>query len=262
MQVQKLGPVPAPAQIIKLSGQLRGVGGFIVWRGRLRGGAERALEGTWVHSNFKASYLEKVTAAGGSFVHIPTGNARERPCCPSGHRDGPKVLSAQTSPEKSAAECPLVAYPQGRHDYCVACSLASALHAYGDAVAASSVARTARAALASGDAFGYVRKVVRSEAGGWSEVPLTQHEPLHAHITEPVHMQLVGTDGAGTHAVATLGGLIFDSAEARALPLSRASLDRCVGMHLNGASFSHVARAVRLVPGKSVRRMLARCARE
>jgi hypothetical protein len=56
--------------------------------------------------------------------------------------------------------------------------------------------------------------------------------------------------------VATLGELIFDAAEARALPLSRASLDRCVGAHLNGASFSHVARAVRLVPGKSVRKRL------
>ena len=47
--------------------------------------------------------------------------------------------------------------------------------------------------------------------------------------------QLVGSDGAGTHALATLGGLLFDSAEACALPLSHASLDRCVGVHLNGA---------------------------
>jgi hypothetical protein len=260
--VQKLGPLPPPAQIIKLSGQMRGSGGFISWRGRLRGGAERALDGVWVRSNFKASYLDKVIAAGGSFVHIPTGNAQERPCCTSGHRDGPKVLSAQTSPEKSAAECPVVAYPQGGADFCAAYGLASALHAYGDAAAAASVARLARAALASRDAFGYVRKVVREEAAGWGEVPLAQHDPLHVHIPEPVHMQLVGSDGGGAHAVATLGGMIFDAAEARALPLTRASLDRCVGMHLNGATFSHVARAVKLVPGKSVRRMLARCARE
>jgi hypothetical protein len=32
------------------------------------------------------------------------------------------------------------------------------------------------------------------------------------------------------------------------VPLTRASLDRCVGSHLNGAAFSHVARAMRLVP--------------
>ena len=72
----------------------------------------------------------------------------------------------------------------------------------------------------------------------------------------------VGTDGAGTHAVATLGGFIFDAAEARAMPLSRAALDRCVGAQLNGARFSHVARAVRLVPGKGLRKRLQREARE
>ena len=75
-------------------------------------------------------------------------------------------------------------------------------------------------------------------------------------------MQLIGSDGAGTHAVATLGGLIFDAAEARALPLSRAALDQCVGAQLNGACFSHVARAVRLVPGKRLRKRLRREARE
>ena len=155
----------------------------------------------------------------------------------------------------SAAECPLVVYPQGGADFCATYGLASALHVYGDTAGAVAIASAARAALASGDAFGHVRKVLRSEVAGWSEVRLASHDPLHARIAEPVHVQLVGSDGAGTHAVATLGGLIFDAAEERALPLSRASLDRCVGMHLNGATFSHVARAVKLVPGKS------RCAR-
>ena len=162
----------------------------------------------------------------------------------------------------SAAECPLVAYPQGDADFCAAYGLACALHTYGDAAAAVQVAGSARAALTSGDAFGHVRKVVRSAAAGWSQVPLTNHDPLQVCIEEPVHLQLVGSDGAGTHAVATLGRLIFDAAEASALPLSRASLDRCVGKHLNGATFSHVARAVRLVPGKSVRKRLARSACE
>ena len=87
---------------------------------------------------------------------------------------------------------------------------------------------------------------------------LARHDPLALRFDEPVLMQLVGSDGAGTHAVATLGGLVFDAAEARALPLSRATLDRCVGIHRNGAMFSHVARAVRLVPGKSVHKWLQR----
>ena len=92
----------------------------------------------------------------------------------------------------------------------------------------------------------------------WQVVPLVQHDPLTTMIDTPVNLQLVGSDGAGTHAVATLGGLIFDAAEARALPLSRTSLDRCVGAQLNGARFSHVARAVRLVPGTSLQKRLRR----
>ena len=98
----------------------------------------------------------------------------------------------------------------------------------------------------------------RTDADGWSSTPIKGHDPLATVINAPVNLQLVGTDGAGTHAVATLGGFVFDAAEARALPLSRAALDHCVGAQLNGARFSHVARAVRLVPGKSLRKRLRR----
>ena len=107
-----------------------------------------------------------------------------------------------------------------------------------------------------------MRDVVTDSAAGWEVVPITGHDPLATIFSEPVNLQLVGTDGAGTHAVATLGGLIFDAAEARALPLSRAALNQCVGAQLNGARFSHVARAVRLVPGKRLRKRLRREARE
>ena len=258
-QVQKLGPVPAAEQIIKLSGQTAHGNGVIRWRGRLRGGGERALEGSWVRRNFKASFLSTVLAAGGTYQHIPTGRAQERPPAALGDpRDGPEVLSAQSAPAISAAECPLIAYRQGNADLCVAFGLASAVHAFGDAAAGAAIASCARAALASGDAFGHVRTAVRETAAGWSETPLARHDPLALRFDEPVLMQLVGSDGAGTHAVVTLGGLVFDAAEARALPLSRATLDRCVGIHRNGAMFSHVARAVRLVPGKSVHKWLQR----
>ena len=96
-----------------------------------------------------------------------------------------------------------------------------------------------------------MRDVVTDSAAGWEVVPIHGHDPLATIFSEPVNLQLVGSDGAGTHAVATLGSLIFDAAEARAMPLSRAALDRCVG-----ARFSHVARAVRLVPGKGLRKRL------
>ena len=65
-----------------------------------------------------------------------------------------------------------------------------------------------------------------------------------------VYLQLAGSDGAGTHALATLGGLIFDSAESCALPLSHArALDRCDGrVHLIACG----ARCAIGVSGKSV----------
>ena len=135
-------------------------------------------------------------------------------------------------------------------------TLPCAVRFFGDHAAADAIAACAEAALASGDAFGHVREAVHSDAAGWSEAPLHNHNPLLAHISQPVLLQLVGSDGAGTHAVATAGDLIFDSTEAFALPLTRASLDRCVGTHLNGVTFSHVARAIQLQPGKSVRKWL------
>ena len=256
-QAEKLGSMPPPEQFIKLSDQAADAGGVIHWRGRLRGGVERALEGSWVRRNFKASFVSTVLAAGGAFWHIPTGRAQERPPAAFGDpQDGPQVLSAQSAPAISAAECPLVAYRQGRADVCVAYGLASAVHAYGDAAAGDAIAACSRDALASGDAFGHVRTAVRETAAGWSAMPLACHDPLAQPVAEPVLMQLVGSDGAGTHAVATLGCLVFDAAEPRALPLCRATLDRCAGMHLNGATFLRVARAVRLVPGKSVHKWL------
>ena len=283
---------PTPEHVIKLCAQACGSGGRFQWRGRLRGGgADVFLEAAWVRKNFKAyvqiartlastsslltpmlsscflrCFIESVQAAGGRFRHIPTGNARPEQQAAlagfGGHRDGPEVLSAMGASAQAGAiptaECPVVAFRQGAANLCAAYGLASAMHEYGDVSGAAAVATCARAALASGDAFGHVTAAVRTDAAGWSSTPMAGHDPLAQIIDTPINLQLVGTDGTGTHAVATLGGLVFDGAEARALPLSRAALDRCVGEQLNGARFSHVARAVRLVPGKSLRKRLRR----
>ena len=169
------------------------------------------------------------------------------------------VVSSPGPPVMTMAACPVVvAYRQGGADLCAAYGLASAVHHFGDIAAAASIAACAATALVSGDAFGYVRSVVRTDASGWCSTPLAaDYNPLSAScIAEPILMQLVGSDGAGTHAVGMLRHLIFDATEEWALLLSRAALDRCVGKHLNGATFSHVARAVRLTPGKSVRKWL------
>ena len=128
-----------------------------MWRGRLRdGGGEQRLDGTWVRANFKARFLKKVLSRDGGFVHIPTGNAQERPP-PTGvgdQRDGPEVLVApgglaSATPILTVA-CPeIIVYHQSGADLCAAYGLASAVHAFGDANSASAIATSARAALAS-----------------------------------------------------------------------------------------------------------------
>ena len=241
-------------------------------------------------------FIASVQAAGGRFIHIKTGNARPQQAAPAGTGglgDGPKALSAMGALRAiPTVECPEVAYQQGAADLCAAYGLASAMHEYGDTSGAAAIAACACAALTvqshgsnicplplapraighpfpltsvcadragqSNDAFGNVRDVVNDSVAGWDVAPISGHDPLAMVIDAPVNLQLVGSDGAGTHAVATLGGLVFDASEARALPLSRAALDHCVGAQLNGARFSHVARAVRLVPGKSLRKRLRR----
>ena len=124
-QIEKQGGLPPAEQVVKLSGRIVGDGGFVVWHGRLRRGTERALEGTWVRSNFKASFLDTVLAALGAFVYIPTGHAQDRPplsASMGGHLvwDGPKVLAATATPVKSVAACPMIAHRQAGADLCAA----------------------------------------------------------------------------------------------------------------------------------------------
>jgi len=195
-QVQKLGPVPAAEQIIKLSGQTAHGNGVIRWRGRLRGGGERALEGSWVRRNFKASFLSTVLAAGGTYQHIPTGRAQERPPAALGDpRDGPEVLSAQSAPAISAAECPLIAYRQGNADLCVAFGLASAVHAFGDAAAGAAIASCARAALASGDAFGMCELLCARRRPGGAKLRSLAMIPLPCVSTSPCSCSWSGLMG-------------------------------------------------------------------
>ena len=51
---------------------------------------------------------------------------------------------------------------------------------------------------------------------------MTGHDPLATIFPEPVNIQLVGTDGAGTHAVATIGSLTSLTRPRRARCPSRA----------------------------------------
>lgn len=253
-------PQVSSLEVDKLSARVEGK--RLVWRGRLYGGGnDLPLDGDWVRLNFRLYFRKQVIDANGGFVKVPVGNAQERPppAVVGDLRGECGVPRGEALAELiSSTAYPKVAYPQCEADHCAAYGLASAVHACGDPAAAAIIAAAAAPALASRDSFAFVRGVVQQQIRGWNPKPIHNHDPLATTLAEPVHLQLVGSDGAAAHAVATLGDLIFDSAEERALPLTRESLDRCVGKHLNGATFSKVARATRLEPGKRAKKRM-RC---
>ena len=93
-------------------------------------------------------------AADGRFKHVRTGNARPQLAAPAGSGglgDGPKALAAPGASASAGAilavACPVVAYPQGTADLCATYGLASAVHEFGDASGAATIAACARAAL-------------------------------------------------------------------------------------------------------------------
>ena len=236
------------------------------WHGKTGRGAVVPLRGTWVRANFAPAFVQKVYFAGCAppkFFKVPVGGAESRPAQSVDNlRDGPGgVLSAWSTTVASSAESPEIAFRQGPRDYCVAYGASSAMHHFGDHGAAAALALTAPASLASDDSFEHVKRSVRAVIPGWNVANLCQHDPLAAQYKEPVLLQLVGSDGGSAHSVTTVGDLIFDACEGRALPLCRASLDRCVGAS-NGATFLRVARAVRLVPGQTVTKAIRQGTRQ
>jgi hypothetical protein len=212
---------------------------------------QQQLHLAWVRKNFTSAFVRKVRGARGQFVHIDTARPRPEVAAQPGELGG---ADGAVLP----APLPSIAYRQYEATFCAAYGPASAVHWYGDADVAALVAAAARAVLSSPDQISFVHDLINTEAPGWQAQYLVKHDPLVVKFSEPVVLQLACSDGSDNHAVATVGDLVFDSAEQNALPLSRQSLDRCAGLLTDGTKFSHVARAVRLLPGKSVKKQLRR----
>jgi len=235
--------------------------GAKTYKGKMRGGAQVELECGWVRSNFKSQFLREVAGAKGKFVPVKVGRASERPPLAemANLGDGPEVLAAPGTTVHPVGSCPEIAYQQGRRDWCAAYGLASALLHYGDVEAAEAVRGAAEAALVSDCPFVFITNVVEADAAGWRPERLKSHDPLETVYEEPTYLQLASSDGSKSHAIAIVGRLIFDSCEQYALPLTQASLDRCAGAGAkSGVTFSHVARAMRLVPSKGRKKLLRR----
>ena len=88
-------------------------------------------------------------------------------------------------PDLSRDVCGRVPVGQGGADYCVAYGLTSALHAYGDAAAAASVASSAWSALATGDAFA-MPLTISGRSGMRSEAAAAAGARSRSHTMDPM----------------------------------------------------------------------------
>ena len=178
---------------------------------------------------------------------------------------GPEVLAAQGASANPAAACPVATWHTPSRPFCATYSLASAVHAFGDDVAAVAIAAKAEQASKSADALAVLRDHINGPAvPGWQARLVKKAaernvlEPSYQPVSEPLLLQ-IGSE----HAVALLERTIFDNNHPHGLPLSRESLDyvlqrsRCVE-----DSFSHVRRAVRLMAGQSVRKAIGKRKRD
>ena len=69
----------------------------------------------------------------------------------------------------------------------------------------------------------------------------------------PTCIQIKSSDGAVNHSITTVGEWVFDSNEARALPLCQASLDRCAGQD---ATFVGCVKVLKIIPSKKLAKAL------
>jgi hypothetical protein len=206
---------------------------------------------------------------------IPEGKAPTQPSAGLDATDATTV--AWATPETVASlvigeVLPSVEFQQGDAATCLTCAGANGLFAVGDADGA---ARVAAAAARTGEQrltnIKQLGQYIYSSVVGWSPQNPVNFYPgaasdrhcrglmahLLAHPSElPTVVTLCDSEGAEDHDVAMVGALIFDSNKPRALPLSQESLDRCVDIERTGLTCTAIARAVRLVPTKKMRRAL------
>jgi hypothetical protein len=229
----------------------------------------------WVEENFETWFLDIVRASVCQWRKIPEGKAPTQPSAGLDATDATTV--AWATPETVASLAfgevlPSVEFQQGDAATCLTCAGANGLFAVGDADGA---ARVAAAAARTGEQrltnIKQLGQYIYSSVVGWSPQNPVNFYPgaasdrhcrglmahLLAHPSElPTVVTLCDSEGAEDHDVAMVGALIFDSNKPRALPLSQESLDRCVDIERTGLTCTAIARAVRLVPTKKMRRAL------
>ena len=141
---------------------------------------------------------------------------------------------------------------------------ASAIHAFGDEKAATTLATHSQQSIKHTDRMDCLNRIVLKELKGWrvagalTGATAAAFDCLAARSPYPACIQIRGSDGLTSHCITTLGEWIFDSNETHALPLCQESLDRCAGSHINGAKFAGCVKVLKLVPGNKLLTILGK----
>ena len=170
---------------------------------------------------------------------------------------------------------PLVPFTQGKDDTCFPCAGANALWSAGDHDGAARVAAE-KYYLACGVVKNLLGPLAQNlEGSGWNcgldnakgswypDAPIDTHRAgLMPYMIDnpyegPTVAVLRDDKGVADHVVAIFGSLIFDSNRSHALPLTRESFDLCADTDHSGTKCNGIARAMRLIPTKKMRKKLA-----
>ncbi len=191
--------------VVKLGCNTRG--GFVCTRSNGSGGA---IHPKLVELCFTKKFVDAVKTSKPRSLKVPVGSRR-----------------VHFPPYRQ----PLVLYQQGDEPLCLGYSLASALAASGDAQAALTVALAAASFTQAQQVCEFVdAQLEYSVHRSFRKLPTIAHaiQEMQEGPSDLVYLCVLRDNkGAENHALSVWNGRIFDSCEARSLPLSQASLDLC-----------------------------------
>ena len=220
------------------------------YRGFLRVAHSYPLPTAYVAFFFSSELLRHCKASCGKPIDCSDAGQ----AAPGGGEESHSAIAA------SAVTRPLVAYPQGDDDYCVSYSLASALHAAGDAAAAADIAALAPQLVGLPAGSNRVECLMhccnQQLQPQWQTLQLKSVGQLDAsaflallHAADDgtvTVFQIKDSCGNVQHCTAAAAGWLLDTNKARALPLSDVGLDACC---LGGARFAYVVYGFQLLRG-------------
>ena len=242
------------------------------WSGKAagRGKKLKSLDfDSFVEPNFGVEdggvFLAHCQANQGVMCTIPAGKVTTRSCTNAARVTAGLALDCigVTQPQLYVdGSVPVVKYQQGNDSSCVFSSAASAMYAFGDGLAAKTLADRAKESIKQVNRVHFLQQTVRKELGGW-DVPkvlngdtATAFDCLANRSPYPTCILIHGSDGSTDHCNTTLGDWIFDSNKPHALPLCQASLDQCVDFNAGGVTSMGCVKVVKLVPSKKLMKAL------